>query len=61
MLLHHEHEGTEQPLVWAVEQDGARTVYDALGHDVRSFASPGRTDLLQREVRWLLEQPRTIS
>jgi type 1 glutamine amidotransferase len=42
VLLHHEHEGTEQPLVWAVEQDGARVVYDALGHDARAFASPAR-------------------
>ncbi|GAA3558018.1 hypothetical protein GCM10022197_11680 [Microlunatus spumicola] len=55
VLLHHNHEGGQQPLVWVTEQDGARTVYDALGHDVRAFASPGRTDLLQREVRWLLE------
>jgi len=56
VLLHHEYEETEQPLVWAIEQDGARTVYDALGHDVRAFSSPGRLDLLQREVRWLLER-----
>jgi type 1 glutamine amidotransferase len=55
VLLHHELEGTEQPLVWVMEQDGGRTVYDALGHDARAFASPARTDLLQREVRWLLE------
>lgn len=54
VLLHHDHEGDRQPLVWALEQDGARSVYDALGHDVRSFASPGRTELLRREVRWLL-------
>lgn len=57
VLLHHDHEGSREPLVWAVEQDGSRTVYDALGHDVRSYASPARVDLLQREVRWLLEPP----
>jgi uncharacterized protein len=56
VLLHHEHEGGTQPLVWVRERDGARVVYDALGHDVRSFASPARVDLLQREVRWLLGQ-----
>jgi hypothetical protein len=55
VLLHHDHEGERHPLVWALEQDGARSVYDALGHDVRSYASPERIDLLQREVRWLLE------
>jgi type 1 glutamine amidotransferase len=54
ILLHHEYEGGRQPLVWAVESDGGRTVYDALGHDVRSFASAGRTELLRREVQWLL-------
>ncbi|GAA1430100.1 hypothetical protein GCM10009616_13780 [Microlunatus lacustris] len=54
VLLHHEHEGRAEPLVWVAERDGARAVYDALGHDVRSFASGGRVDLLQREVRWLL-------
>ncbi len=54
VLLHHEHEGGEQPMVWVTERDGARTVYDALGHDVRSYASACRVDLLEREVRWLL-------
>ncbi|CAA9290930.1 MAG: hypothetical protein AVDCRST_MAG48-507 [uncultured Friedmanniella sp.] len=54
VLLHHELEGTRQPLVWVTEDDGARTVYDALGHDVRSYAAPARVDLLRREVRWLL-------
>ena len=35
VLLHHEHEGGTQPLVWVTEDAGARVVYDALGHDVR--------------------------
>ena len=58
VLLHHEHEGGTQPLVWVNEDAGARVVYDALGHDVHSFASPARVDLLQREVRWLLGRDR---
>ena len=56
VLLHHQHEGGTQPLVWVSERAGARVVYDALGHDVRSFAAQARVDLLQREVRWLLDQ-----
>jgi len=56
VLLHHELEGTRQPLVWVAGGEGGRTVYDALGHDVQAFASPARVDLLQREVRWLLGQ-----
>ena len=61
VLLHHEHEGGTQPLVWVSERAGARVVYDALGHDVRSFASRARVDLLQREVRWLLDRHAPIS
>ena len=56
VLLHHDHEGERQPLVWALERDGTRAGYDALGHDVRAYASPERVDLLRREVRWLLGQ-----
>lgn len=61
VLLHHEHEGSTQPLVWVSERAGARVVYDALGHDVRSFASQARVDLLQREVRWLLDQHQPLA
>ena len=61
VLLHHDHEGRPEPLVWVTEQDGARTVYDALGHDVRSYASPERADLLRREVGWLLGLAPTTS
>ena len=61
VLLHHDHEGRSEPLAWLTEQDGARAVYDALGHDVRSYASPERADLLRREVRWLLDLSPTRS
>jgi hypothetical protein len=54
VLLHHEYEGAQHPLVWVTESSGGRTVYDALGHDARAYASTARVDLLQREVRWLL-------
>lgn len=53
VLLDHSYEGRDHALVWALERDGVRTVYDALGHDVRSFASPERAELLRREVAWL--------
>lgn len=55
VLLHHEHDGAREPLVWVLDDAGGRRAYDALGHDARSFASPARVDLLQREVRWLLD------
>lgn len=43
----------EHPVVWTAPGPG-RVLYDALGHDVRSYASPGRCELLRREVAWLL-------
>ena len=58
-LLHHEHEGADHPLVWVHEVDGARAVYDALGHDVDSYRSPERVEVLRREVRWLLRDERS--
>jgi uncharacterized protein len=40
--------------VWARESRLARVVYDGLGHDTRSYQSPGHVELLQRAVGWLL-------
>jgi hypothetical protein len=57
VLLQHEFEGRTHPLVWAIEADGSRAVYDALGHDVRAYASVERVDLLRREVSWLTGTP----
>jgi type 1 glutamine amidotransferase len=54
VLISHEYEGRKHPLVWACEQDGARCVYDAFGHDVQSYASADRCMLIRREVKWLL-------
>lgn len=50
-----EHEGREHPVAWA--GPAGRVVYDALGHDVGSYASPSRVELLRREVDWLLRRP----
>lgn len=50
----HEERGVRHPLAWTHTTHGARVVYDALGHDARSYDSPTRRALLAREVRWLL-------
>ncbi|WP_343035381.1 ThuA domain-containing protein [Cellulomonas septica] len=42
------------PVVWVAAGPG-RVLYDALGHDVRSYAFPSRRALLRREVAWLLD------
>lgn len=56
VLLTTRHDGVDHPVVWVAPGPG-RVVYDALGHDVRSWASPGRRDLVRRTVRWLVGSP----
>ena len=53
VLVVAEHEGAPHPVVWVAPGPG-RVVYDALGHDVRSYDSPSRAQLFRNEVRWLL-------
>lgn len=53
-LVTHEHDGIVHPLAWAREVDGAKVVYDALGHGVEAYASQRRRRLLQREALWAL-------
>lgn len=45
---------SDQPLLWARAVRGGRVVYDALGHDTRSYESPVRRTLLRRAARWVL-------
>ena len=52
VLLTCEHEGVQHPVVWTSGGPG-RVLYDGLGHDVRSYDSPSRRELLLREVAWL--------
>ena len=54
VLLAHHFDGKDQPLVLAREDGPQRTIYDALGHGVESYASRSRRELLHREVSWLL-------
>ncbi len=46
--------GDPQPALWATEAHGGRTVYSALGHDVRSYESPAHQALLVCAALWLL-------
>lgn len=53
-LLHASHGGTAHPLLWArTLPGGARVVYDALGHDARSYDHPTHQTLLRRIGAWL--------
>jgi type 1 glutamine amidotransferase len=53
LAWHHE-TGGEHPLLWARTVRDARVVYDALGHDARSFDAPAHRELLARAASWLL-------
>ncbi|WP_147425291.1 ThuA domain-containing protein [Bailinhaonella thermotolerans] len=45
-----------RPLVWARHVRRGRVVYDALGHDTRSFDSPEHRALVQRAALWTLRR-----
>ncbi|MFG1916877.1 ThuA domain-containing protein [Micromonospora sp. NPDC048898] len=52
-LYVHDEGGATHPLVWARTAGSGRVVYDALGHDTRSYESPGHVELLRRILAWL--------
>ncbi|MFJ4716487.1 ThuA domain-containing protein [Streptomyces sp. NPDC088785] len=55
VLLAHEHEGRRHPLLWVhTRSGGGRTVYDALGHDGRSYACGAHRGVLRRALASLL-------
>ncbi len=61
VLAHHRYDDQKQPLVWVRENATGRVVFDALGHDVRSYDSESRNRLLQREALWAIgADPETI-
>ncbi|HEX4812101.1 MAG TPA: ThuA domain-containing protein [Nonomuraea sp.] len=49
-----------QPLVWARPVRRGRVIYDALGHDTRSYDNEVHRALLQRAALWLLKRPVAI-
>lgn len=51
-LISAAHGGTEHPLLWARDVLGGRVVYDALGHDTRSYDSPEHRLIVQRAALW---------
>jgi type 1 glutamine amidotransferase len=63
-LATHRHDGIEHPLLWAWSYPPgdpgtshprtARVIYDALGHDERSYDSPGHREIIARAARWLV-------
>jgi type 1 glutamine amidotransferase len=56
-IAEHEEDGIRHPLIWAREIGHSRLVYDALGHDARSYDSGEHRELLTRAVDWLSRVP----
>jgi type 1 glutamine amidotransferase len=56
VLYEHEHDGLQHPVIWAVEADGRRAVYDGLGHAVPTYADEAHRRLLRQAVSWLLRE-----
>jgi uncharacterized protein len=55
VLAGHDYQGRRQPMLLTHVVGPSRAVYDALGHDVRSYASQSHRALLVRAAKWLLE------
>jgi uncharacterized protein len=53
-LMTSPHGGRNHPLLWARHVGSARVVYDALGHDERSFDHPTHQRILRRAALWVL-------
>ncbi|MGR0321220.1 ThuA domain-containing protein [Agromyces sp. ZXT2-3] len=53
----HEEDGIRHPIIWAREIGRSRLVYDALGHDRRSYDSAGHRSLLANALEWLSRVP----
>ena len=54
VLGEHVYDGRRHPILWAQHHLGGRVVYDALGHDPRSYDSAGHVRFVQRSMAWLL-------
>jgi type 1 glutamine amidotransferase len=54
VLGRHNHDHLWHPIAWARDTGAGRVVYDGLGHDTRSYDSPGHIELIRRSVSWLL-------
>lgn len=51
-LLHSPHGGEDHPLLWARQVGSGRVVYDALGHDTRSYDVREHRLIVRRAALW---------
>jgi uncharacterized protein len=60
VFLEHDEAAERHPLAWTHRAGRSRVISDALGHDVRGYG-PGRRELLELELDWLLDQAGTTT
>lgn len=56
-LMSSPHGGADHPLLWAREVGAGRVVYDALGHDARSYEAPEHRLIVRRSAAWAARAP----
>ena len=60
-VAEHVEEGVRHPLIWGRELGRSRLVYDALGHDTRSYDSAEHRALIAQALVWLSRVPAPIA
>ena len=55
VLATHTYEDVVHPVAWTRDMGPGRIVYDALGHDVRSYDSADHIRFIQQATTWLLD------
>ena len=56
VLATHTYQDIVQPVAWARDVGPGRVVFDALGHDLRSYDSADHIQFIQQAARWLLDR-----
>jgi uncharacterized protein len=56
VLYEHAHDGMRHPVIWALDSDGRRAVYDGLGHALPTYDNAAHSRLLRQAVGWLLHE-----
>lgn len=56
ILARHQHLGRWYPTFWTHVLGRSRVVYDALGHDARSFDAPAHVDFVRRAAAWVVQR-----
>lgn len=56
VVAKHEGDGSPEPAAWVHEVRSSRIAVDVLGHDERSYESPGHRELIRRLAVWAADR-----